>query len=66
MVSRALTRTKDAGQTMLAALGLSDGAIMIMVVVTVVTLFLAWVVSSDARTRRLSSLIRSRRAGARR
>jgi hypothetical protein len=51
---------------MLAALGLSDGAFMIMVVVTVVALFLAWVVSSDARTRRLSSLIRSRRAGARR
>ncbi|OHV30041.1 hypothetical protein BBK14_34045 [Parafrankia soli] len=55
-----------AGQLMLAALTLSNETTMIVFTILVAFLFLAWVISSDARTRRLSNLMRSRNGGARR
>lgn len=59
------------GEAALAALGLGEVpavpvAVAVAVVVAPALVFLAWVVGSDARTERLSRLLRSRRGGERR
>ena len=56
----------DAALTALAALGLGKALAAPVAVTAVIALalaFLAWVVGSDARTERLSRLLRSRRGG---
>ncbi|AEH11431.1 hypothetical protein FsymDg_4163 [Candidatus Protofrankia datiscae] len=57
---------RDAGQLALTVFALGNETAMIALTIMATFFFLAWVVSSDARTRRLSSLLRSRNGGGRR
>jgi hypothetical protein len=56
----------EASHTTLAALGLGGNPavpVAVVVMIALALVFLAWVVGSDARTERLSRLLRSRRGG---
>ena len=56
--------SRDAASSVLAVVGISEGTVLpvaVLAVVAVAAAFLAWVVSSDERTERLSTLLRSRR-----
>lgn len=52
--------------TMLAAIGLTGNVLLFLAVISVFLVFLAWVLGSDARTNRLTRLMRAHRGGGQR
>ncbi|MCK9923219.1 hypothetical protein MXD61_15295 [Frankia sp. AgPm24] len=51
---------------MLAAIGLTGNVLLFLAVISVFLVFLAWVLGSDARTNRLTRLMRAHRGGGQR